>query len=288
MKVGFIGLGQMGSGMAMSLQRAGHAVTVYNRNPAKTVPLAAEGAQVAATIADACRGDAVMTMLANDEAVEAVALGPDGVTSHLVPGALHVSSSTISVSLARRLAEEHARRNQRFVSAPVFGRPDAAAAARLFVVTAGEAQARDAAAPLLAAIGQRTFTLAERPEAANLVKLSGNFLLASVIESLGEALALVSQGGIDPHTYLEFLTATLFGAPVFRTYGPLIAERRFEPAGFAATLGDKDIRLLMSAAEELNVTMPVASLIHDRFRCLFARGGERLDWSAIGALSARD
>jgi 3-hydroxyisobutyrate dehydrogenase-like beta-hydroxyacid dehydrogenase len=278
----------MGTGMAKSLLRAGHSVVVYNRSPEKMEQLASQGAQMAASLAEACRCDAVMTMLANDEAVEAVVLGPGGVADCLAAGALHVSSSTISVAMAKRLAQEHARRGQRFVSAPVFGRPDAAAAARLFVVAAGDAAARQMADPLFRAIGQRTFAVSETPEAANLVKLSGNFLSASVIESLGEALALIARGGVDQQTYLEFLTTTLFGAPVFKTYGPLLIERRFEPAGFAATLGDKDIRLLLGAAAEMRVSMPLANLIHERFLHLFARGGEHMDWSAIGALSVSE
>jgi 3-hydroxyisobutyrate dehydrogenase-like beta-hydroxyacid dehydrogenase len=288
MKVGFIGLGNMGTGMASNLVKAGHEVTVYNRTAAKTQPLAALGAKVATTIADVCTGDAVVTMLANDQAVEDVVLGQGGVASHLTPSALHISSSTISVELSRRLADEHDRHGQRFVSAPVFGRPDAAAARRLFVVVAGDRAARQVAAPLLEAVGQRVFVMSDKPLAANLVKLSGNFLSASVIESLGEALALISRGGIDQDIYIDFLTASLFDAPVYRTYGQVLSERRFEPAGFAAALGAKDIRLLLGAAEDLRVPMPLASLIHDRFLRLLAGGGERLDWAALGALAARD
>ena len=288
MKVGFIGLGHMGTGMAGNLLKAGHEVTVYNRSPGRAGELIERGAKVAGTIAAACTGRAVVTMLASDQAVEEVVLGPGGVVEHLAPGALHVSSGTISVALSRRLAQEHDHNCQLFVSAPVFGRPDAAVSAQLFIVAAGEALARQTAEPLLQAMGQRTFVIAERPEAANLVKLSGNFLIASVIESLGEAFALISQGGVSRSTYFEFLTATLFDAPVYRTYGSMLAQRRFEPAGFAAALGAKDIRLLLSAAEEFLVPMPLAVLIHHRFLRLLVGGGERLDWSAIGDLASRD
>jgi 3-hydroxyisobutyrate dehydrogenase-like beta-hydroxyacid dehydrogenase len=288
MKVGFIGLGRMGSGMARNLLKAGHEVTVYNRTAERSRALAEEGAKVAATVAEACRGEALVTMLANDAAVEEVVLGPDGVVRHLQPGALHISSSTISVALARRLAEAHRANRQHFVSAPVFGRPDAAAAARLYILVAGDPAAREAAMPLLNVLGQRTFVVSEKAEAANLGKLSGNFLSASVIESLGEALALVSHGGLDSAAYLDFLTATMFGAPVYRTYGPLIAQRRFSPAAFAAGLGAKDIRLLLGAAQDLRVPMPLASLLNDRFLRLLASGGEQLDWSAIGDLATRD
>ena len=288
MKVGFIGLGQMGVGMASNLVKAGHSVTVYNRSPDKAQALAALGAGIAATPAEACCGEAVFTMLANDEALSAVVFGDAGVLAGLGKDAVHISSSTISVALSEKLSREHAAAGQRFVAAPVFGRPEAAAAAKLFVAAAGEKAAVDAVAPLLEAIGQRTFVLSEEPKAANLVKLSGNFLIASVIESLGEAMALVEKGGVDRHQYLDILTSTLFSAPVYKTYGGLIADRKFEPAGFAATLGQKDIRLALAAGEALNVPLPLASLLRDRFLRLLAHGGETLDWSAVGALAAKD
>jgi len=288
MNIGFIGLGQMGAGMAGNLLKAGHRVTVFNRTPAKAEALIAQGATLATSIAWASRGDAVVTMLANDQAVEEVVLGRNGVIGNLSRGTLHVSSSTISVALSERLTEEHASKGQQFVAAPVFGRPDVAAAGRLFIVAGGEAAAIEAAAPVLEAIGQKTFVISDTPKAANLVKLSGNFLGASVIEALGEAMALVSKAGIDERQYLEFLTSTLFNAPIYKTYGSLIADGRFTPPGFAAPLGQKDIRLVLAAAEDLRVPMPVASLLRDRFLNLLAHGGDRLDWSAIGRLAAAD
>lgn len=287
MKVGFIGLGHMGAGMAANLIKAGHEVTVYNRTPDKAGALAAAGARIARTVAEACQGDAVMSMLANDDAVEGVVFGPGGILSTLASGALHVSSSTISVELSRRLAHEHGARGQRFVAAPVFGRPDVAAAGQLVVVVAGGPSGIEAANPLLAAIARKVFVAGEAPEVANLVKLSGNFLIAAVIESLGEAFALITKGGIDRQQYLEILTS-LFTAPAYHIYGALIASGRFEPPAFAAPLGQKDIRLLLAAAESLGVPMPLGGLLRDRFLTLMALGGERLDWSAIGGLPARD
>ncbi|RDH78731.1 NAD(P)-dependent oxidoreductase [Mycolicibacterium moriokaense] len=286
MRIGFIGLGNMGSAMAANLVRAGHDVTVYNRSRAKVDALAAEGARPAGSVADACGGDVVFSMLADDDAVTGITFGDDGVLASLGPGATHVSCSTISVALAEQMTAAHAEAGQRFVAAPVFGRPEAARAAKLFVVAAG---AQDAVAEVSAAfdaIGQRTFVVSEQPKTANLVKLSGNFLITSVIESLGEAMALAGKAGVDKHQYLDILTSTLFGAPIYRTYGALIAGEQFEPAGFAASLGQKDIRLVLAAAEELAVPMPVASLVRDRFLTLLARGGADLDWSAIGALAA--
>ena len=288
MRIGVIGLGNMGAGIAANLIKAGHDVTVYNRSRPKVDALAAQGARPADNVADACSGDAVLTMLANDDAVAGVAFGDEGIIASAGPDTVHISSSTISVGLSKRLTEAHAAAGRGFVAAPVFGRPEAAAAAALFVVAAGPTDTVNALTPVFDAIGQRTFVVSEDPSAANLVKLSGNFLIGSVIESLGEAMALVVKGGVDRHQYLDILTSTLFSAPVYKTYGGLIANEQFEPAGFAAPLGHKDIGLVLSAAEELRVPLPIASLLRDRFLRLLAEGGEQLDWSAISSLAAAD
>jgi 3-hydroxyisobutyrate dehydrogenase-like beta-hydroxyacid dehydrogenase len=288
MKIGFIGLGRMGSGMAMNLLKAGHELTVYNRTPGKAQALVSQGARIATDVADACRGDAVITMLADDPAVESVTFGDKGVIASLRQGAIHISMSTISVALSERLAAAHAKAGQRFVAAPVFGRPEAAAAAKLFIVAGGDPDAVESCIPLFKVIGQSVYRIGPKPQTANLVKLSGNFLTASVIEALGEAMALVGKAGIDRHEYLGFLTSTMFTAPVYKTYGGLIAEEHFEPALFAAPLGYKDIRLTIAAAESFRVPMPLASLLHDRFVRLLAQGGDGLDWSAIGELAAKD
>ena len=170
----------------------------------------------------------------------------------------------------------------------MFGRPDAATAGKLYVVAAGSPDAIATAQPLFDALAQKTFIVSETPSAANLVKLSGNFLIATVIESLGEAIALIDKGGVDRRRYVQVLTSMLFNAPVYHTYGPIVAERRFEPAGFAAALGQKDIGLVLAAGEELRVPLPIASLLRDRFLALAARGDEHLDWSAISELAALD
>lgn len=288
MKVGFIGLGRMGAGMTASLLRAGHEVTVYNRTPGKGQALVDQGARAVARVADACRGDAVITMLADDDAVGSVAFGEHGVIGGLGKGAIHISMSTISVALSERLAAAHAQAGQRFVAAPVFGRPEAAARAQLVIVAAGAPDAVNACAPLFEALGPRTFRIGDKPQAANLVKLSGNLLIATVIEALGEAMALVGKAGVDRRQYLDLLTSTLFNAPVYKTYGELIAGGKFEPAGFAARLGHKDICLALAAGEGLRVPLPLASLLRDRLLALLARGGEALDWSAIAQLAAKD
>jgi 3-hydroxyisobutyrate dehydrogenase-like beta-hydroxyacid dehydrogenase len=286
--VGFIGLGNMGSAMAARLLEAGFSVTVYNRSPGKAVALAARGATVAATVAQACAGDVVITMLANDDALDAVVTGEGGVLAALRDGATHVSSSTISAALSKRLTAAHGAAGQQFMTATVLGRPEAAAAGKLFVLAAGPTEVVDPLMPILDALGQRTFRVSEVAAVGNVVKLSANFLLANVIESLGEAVALVSKAGVDRRDYIDIITSTLFSAPAYETYGGLIAREEFEPAGFAARLGIKDIRLVLAAAEELQVPLPIASLLRDRFLTLLATGGGDLDWSAISTLSQRD
>lgn len=274
--------------MAANLLKAGHDVTVYNRTRTKVDALVARGAKAAASVSDACRGDAVITMLPDDDAVERVVFRDGGIIGSLPAGAIHISSSTISVALSERLEAAHAKAEQLFVAAPVIGRPDVAAAGQLFVIAAGAPDAVKAAASLCDAIGQKTFVVSATPKDGNLVKLSCNFLIASVIESVGEAMALIGKAGVDRSQYLDILTSTLFDARVYKTYGGLIAEGKFEPAGFAAPLGQKDIRLTLAAAEDLRVPMPLASLLRDRFLTLLAHGGDKLDWSAIGQLAAKD
>lgn len=286
MDVGFIGLGHMGTPMALNLLKAGHRVTVYNRTRAKTQALASNGAQVAERIADACHGDVLVTMLSDDVAVEGVVFGDEGVLSALGK-AIHISMSTISIVLSDRLADAHQNAGQGYVSAPVFGRPEAAAAAKLFVIAAGANQMLARCQPLFDAIGQATFVVGVRPSEANLVKLVGNFLIASMLESLGEAFALVRKSGIDPDRFLNILTSTLFSAPAYRTYGAIIAAGKDPVGGFKMSLALKDMRLALAAADARIVPMPVASLIRDHFVEAVARGNGDADWSRLGRLAAR-
>jgi 3-hydroxyisobutyrate dehydrogenase-like beta-hydroxyacid dehydrogenase len=288
MKVGFIGLGNMGQAMARNLCKAGHTVTVYNRTRSRAEELRAEGAIVADTPADACRGDVVITMLADDHAVEEVVLGDGGFISALTPETIHISMSTISVALSEHLTEVHSKSGRTYIAATVFGRPDVAAAAKLFIIAAGPTEAIKRCTPILDVLGQRTFVVGNNPHAANVVKLSGNFLIAAVIESLGEAFALIRKYGIDPERYLEVLTNTLFSAPVYKTYGDIIAQERYEPAGFKLPLGLKDVRLALLAAEETEVPMPTASLIRDHFLSAMARGYRELDWAALALVCAEN
>jgi 3-hydroxyisobutyrate dehydrogenase-like beta-hydroxyacid dehydrogenase len=285
MKLAFIGIGSMGSGMARNLLRAGFDVTVYNRTRQKAEAI--EKARVADSPAGAARdADVVMTMLADDPAVEAAVLGENGIASTLRKDAIHISHSTISTALARKLTSEHAARGQRYLSVPVFGRPDAAEAKRLLVVAAGAPDSIERSRPLFDAIGRATFIAGPEPWQANALKVCGNFMIASMLETFGEAFATLRKSGVDPHTFLEVMNA-LFASPVYAGYGAAIANGKFQPAGFALKLGLKDVRLVLAAAEECASPMPVASLIRDQFLSAMAQGQAEWDWSSIAAVSAR-
>jgi 3-hydroxyisobutyrate dehydrogenase-like beta-hydroxyacid dehydrogenase len=279
----------MGSAIAANLVHARHDVAVWNRSAEKARPLVAAGATLAASPkAVAARSDVVFSMLADDAALNDILSGDDGILAGLKPGALHISMSTIAVATSENAAARHAEYQQRFMAAPVFGRPDAAAAAKLFVVAAGAPADFESAKALLAAIGQRVFYIGEKPSAANLVKLCGNFMILAAIESMGEAMTLAEKGGVAKTKLLEVLTGTLFDAPVFRTYGAILAEEKFRPAGFAAPLGLKDMRLVSQAAESARVPMPLLSLLRDHLLQTIATEGEDIDWSGIGRTIARN
>nr|ALS90843.1 tartro_sem_red: 2-hydroxy-3-oxopropionate [uncultured bacterium] len=286
MQIGLIGLGQMGSGMARSLIKAGHEVTVWNRTRAKSSALANDGAKVAGELRELGNAETVITMLADDAATEAVVLNDGGLIETMKRGAIHIAMSTIGVALSARLAKAHEAAGQIYVAAPVFGRPEAAAAAKLFIMAAGPKAAVERCQPCFDAMGQRTFMVSDDPAAANLIKLSGNFMIGSVIEALAETVALMRKAGVSPESYLEVMTNTLFAAPVYKTYGGLIAGEKYRPAGFAAPLALKDVRLTLAAAEANRVAIPFGSLIRDRLLTLIAQEGEDIDWSAMAKVAA--
>jgi 3-hydroxyisobutyrate dehydrogenase-like beta-hydroxyacid dehydrogenase len=271
--------------MAANLLRAGHELVVYNRTQARSEDLARQGAHVAESPAG-ITADVAITMVADDAALEQVTLGGQGLLAGLPRGGIHVSMSTISAALSRRLTQEHRQRGQIMVSAPVFGRPEAAEAAKLFIVAAGPAQAIERCRPLFDALGQKTFTVGEEPVMANVTKLSGNFMIASVIECLGETFSLGRKYGLQAEQMLDVFTNSLFAAPVYKTYGAIIAQQKWEPAGFRLRLGLKDVRLALAAADQEAVPMPVASFIHDSFLSAMARGMGEQDWSVLAKLAA--
>jgi 3-hydroxyisobutyrate dehydrogenase-like beta-hydroxyacid dehydrogenase len=288
MRIGFIGLGHMGQPMARNLIRAGHEVTVYNRNRNAADLLAKEGARVADSPAKASHGqEIVITMLADDSAVESVVLGTHGVIEGLPAGSLHVSMSTISPDLSQRLSAAHSERGQQYMAATVFGRPEAAAAAKLFIVAAGAGGTLERTKPVFEVLGQRTFIVGERPEHSNWIKLFGNFLITCVMESLGEVFAAARKAEINPSTVFDVMSGSMFGAPAYNTYGPKIINEQFSPAGFKLPLGLKDNRLVLQAAEKVAAPMPFANIVRDRFLSAIANGYDELDWSAMTLIIAQ-
>jgi 3-hydroxyisobutyrate dehydrogenase-like beta-hydroxyacid dehydrogenase len=286
MKVGFIGLGAMGSAMASNLVAAGHALTVWNRSVAATEPLVSLGAKVARTADRAAQGDVLCSMLANDQAVREIFFD-GGLLDAMDRGTVHVNHSTISVALAKELAAEHAKRELDYIAAPVFGRPDMAAAAKLNILVAGNPAAIERVRPLLEAMGSRLWPMGDAPERANVAKIAGNFMLAAAIESMAEATALTRAYGISAADFLEVMTSTLFASPAYQIYGKLIAEQRFKPAGMSLPLGLKDIELALTAASTARVPLPFAGVLRDGLLEALAGGDADLDWSALAMVAAR-
>jgi 3-hydroxyisobutyrate dehydrogenase-like beta-hydroxyacid dehydrogenase len=288
MKIAFVGLGRMGMGMARNLVRVGHSLAVYNRSREKAEALAAGGARVASSPADACRdAEVVMTMVADDHAVEQIVFGNDGIASAMENNCIHVSHSTISTALARKLTAEHAQRKQGYLSVPVFGRPEHAESKNLVVVAAGPSELLDRGRPLFDAICRQTFVIGAEPWQANVAKVCGNFMVISMIESLGEAYATLRKAGVAPEAFLEIINS-LMASPILALYGRIIAQEQFEPAGFALKLGLKDVRLVLAAAEECAAPMPLASLVHDHLLSALAQGQGEMDWSSMTQVIARN
>ncbi len=288
MDIGFIGLGSMGLPMATNLLAAGHKLRVYNRTASKAESLAARGAELASNPAQvASSGGVVITMLADDGALEGVVMGVDTIAHRLAPGGIHISMSTIAPATARKLAQYHAENGSTYIAAPVFGRPEAAAAKRLWICTSGPRDAKNKIASILEAMGQKTFDFGEEIGAANALKVSGNFLIAAAMESMAEALAMLEKSGVDRGAAIEMLSSTLFACPVYQGYGNAIAQMRHTPVGFRLQLGLKDVDLALKTGAEVRAPMPIASMLHDRFLASIGRGRAEMDWSAI-ALGARD
>jgi len=288
-RIGFVGLGAMGSGMARNLLDAGFELRVWNRTAARADELVARGAVRADDPAGAVEtGGIVVTMLADDRALEEVTIGPRGFLERLSPQGVHVSMSTISPELARRLARRHAEKGSRYVAAPVFGRPEMAAARKLWIAESGERAAKDRVRPVLDALGQGVFDFGEEAGAAHVVKLSGNFLIAAAIEALAESAALLRKNDVDPAAFVAMLSGTLFACPVYQNYGRLVVEERWSPPGFRLALGLKDAELVVEAASVSAAPMPFGDAIRRRFLSAVARGRGDLDWAAMALGAAED
>jgi 3-hydroxyisobutyrate dehydrogenase-like beta-hydroxyacid dehydrogenase len=286
MDIGFIGLGEMGSAMAGNALKAGHTVRVWNRSAGRTKVLAEQGASIVDAPGQAFSGDAVFSMLADDAALRSVLID-GGLLKHAPKGLVHVNMATISAAFSAELTALHAQHGVAYVAAPVLGRPDVAAAGKLNILAAGASDAIDRVQPVFDAIGQKTWRVGDTPQHANVLKLAANFMLASAIETFGEAAALVSGHGIDAHAFLDIITSTLFPGPVYQGYGKMIAERRYEPALFKARLGLKDVRLAMAAAEAVDTPLPIASLLRDNLIDAVAHGGGDKDFAVLGEVAAR-
>jgi 3-hydroxyisobutyrate dehydrogenase-like beta-hydroxyacid dehydrogenase len=285
MDIGFIGVGEMGSAMVENILKAGHQVRVWNRSPGRVQKLVEAGARAVDSIAEAFTGDAVFSMLADDAAVRET-IGAQ-LLEHAPRGLIHVNMATVSVTLAEELAHAHAQRGLNYVAAPVLGRPDAAAAARLTIVAAGPAEAIDRVQPVLDALGPKTWRIGSLPQQANVMKLAANFVLASAVETLGEAAALLTGHGVAMQDFLDVITGGPFPGPVYQGYGKMIAEQRYEPALFKARLGLKDVRLALAAADAVSTPMPVASLVRDSLIDAIAHGDGEKDFAVLGQVSAR-
>lgn len=284
--IGVIGLGHMGHAFATNLVEDGYEVLAYDRDPERAATLT--GARAVAQVADLAGCDMVLTSLPDDATLAAVALGTAGLSGVLAPGAVHISMSTVSPAISRRLAEEHAHHRQDYVAAPVLGNPDFARGRKLFILAGGPRSSVEKVRPLLGRLGQRLFVIGEDAASANLVKLAANTLTATTLECMGEVLALLRKGGIDQRLAFDVLTNSLFDSRVHKTYGDKIVEGRYSPPGMAVPLAIKDLRLALAEAEHAAVPMPAASVVHDRLVAMAARGWSDLDWSALGLLAAVD
>jgi 3-hydroxyisobutyrate dehydrogenase-like beta-hydroxyacid dehydrogenase len=282
LRVGFVGIGRMGNGIAGRVLGGGHDVLVHNRTPGRTGELERAGARVAPSIAAVCEErEVVITMVANDDALREVALGPGGLCESLAPGAIHVTMGTHGVQTVRSLAAAHAESGQVLVAAPVLGRPDVAAAGRLGIVTGGDAAAVARCAPLFDVIGRRTFHAGPRPESATAIKLANNLMLGCAIEVLGEAFALARKYDVEPAVLYDVLVDGLFAGPAHQVYGKIIVDESYEQVGFTASLGLKDANLALEAGDVARVPLPSVNAWRDRLLSAIAHGRGELDWAVV-------
>lgn len=288
-EIGFIGLGNMGQPMVMNLLKTGFKVKVYNRTPEKAKSVVAAGAHQVNRLSDVVTaGGIVITMVANDQALEDVVHGDDGFGEKLGRGGVHLSMSTVSPETSRKLAAYHQQQGSYYVASPVFGRPEAATAQKLFVLSSGSGEAKERVKPLQEALGQRVFDISEEPGGANVIKLGGNFMIMAAMEAMAESFNLAEKNGIDRELAAEVYSSTIFNCTVYQGYGQMIAKKTFEPAGFQLALGLKDSNLVLEEANATKTPMPLASLLHDRLLSSVAKGRENQDWSALTRIASEE
>ncbi len=287
--IGFVGLGNMGEPMASNLLKAGYALRLYNRTPSKATSLVNQGATLVSHLRDVAEpGGIVITMVSDDRGREDVVAGDKGLLERLGSDGVHLSMSTVSPATSRKLAEQHQRYRVAYLAAPVFGRPEAAAARKLWICLSGPRAAKDRVQPMLSALGQAVFDFGEDPGAANVVKLAGNFLIASAIEAMAEAMTLAEKNGIDRAMLIDMLAQTMFACPIYQNYGKAIVQEDYKPARFRLSLGLKDIDLVLQTAASSKTPMPLASMLRDRFISAMAKGREELDWAAFALGASED
>lgn len=283
-KMGFIGLGAMGLPMARNLAKAGHTLTVWNRTESVARQMEPDGVTIASNPAEAAHGEVLITMVSDDSVLESLFFGAPQLLAQMPAGSIHLSMSTISPAMSERLAEAHSKARSRYVASPVFGRPVAAAEAKLLIVASGPADAIARCQPIFSVLGAHTLNLGEKPSVANVFKIAGNFLIASALESLSESFALLRKSGVDPRVFLETMTAGLFSGPVYKLYGGLILDAKPPAEGFSVRLALKDMQLVLGAADSAAVPMPLAELVHDHLTEAMARGWQDRDWSSLASV----
>ena len=286
MDVGFIGLGSMGLPMAANLARAGHSVTVWARSKSACDAAAAFGAKIAATANETFAGDVFISMLSDDETVRKIVM-ESGMLPSSGSNTIHINMATVSAAFARELAAHQAKLGIPYISAPVFGRMEAAAAGKLNIIAAGEQDAIAKVQPLFDVLGQRTWNLGDEPGKANVVKIGGNFMVACALEAISEAVMLNESHGVDASDFIDIMTNAVFTAPAYKVYGEMIAQRRFEPASFKLTLGLKDVRLALAAGDSKSVGLPFGSILRDHFLDALAHGDADKEWAAISDVARR-
>jgi 3-hydroxyisobutyrate dehydrogenase-like beta-hydroxyacid dehydrogenase len=286
--IGLIGLGSMGLPIGENLINSGYRLHVYNRTIAKAQPLIDQGAKAVNFPSETVESDGIaITIVANDAALEEITLGKTGLAEKLGPGGIHLSMSTVSPATAEKLAEHHRQRGAKYLACPVFGRPDAVAARKIWICLSGHPAAKERAKPILELLSQGMFDFGEAAGAANVVKLAGNFMIMSAIESMAEAFALAEKNGIERTKIADLFAQTLFACPVYQNYGRMIASQTYEPAGFKLSLGLKDMTLALQTAHTSQMPMPLASLLRDRLLASTAQGRGDMDWTAL-ALTASE
>ena len=283
-RIGFIGLGNMGLHMAKNLITAGYHLQVYNRSAGKAEELGQETITRCKTPAEAAANVAVViSMLSDDDVVKETVTGSNGILQTLQKGGIHISMSTISPDVAQYLADEHQKTGSNYLAAPVFGRPEAAAAKKLWICVSGDPEAKATVQPILDALGQGVIDFGESAGGANVVKIAGNFMIMSSLEIMAEAFTLAEKHGLDRTKVADFFGSTIFNAPIYQNYGKLIANKQYEPVGFKAKLGYKDARLTFKLAQQSETPMPVATLVHNRLLSAVAKGLGDRDWvEAVG------